>query len=74
MNELLMKKYNKIKYTKLALSILIDFIGYLSYVLPGLGEFGDIIWGPMSGLFIFMLFPSKWYAVFINPLSETQSF
>lgn len=74
MNELFMKKYNKIKYTKLALSILIDFIGYLSYVLPGLGEFGDIIWGPMSGLFIFMLFPGKWKMAIFGTVEEVIPF
>ncbi len=74
MNEFLMKKYNKIKYTKLALSILIDSIGYLSYILPALGEFGDIIWGPMSGLFIFMLFPGKLKMAIFGAVEEIIPF
>ena len=74
MNEFLMKKYNKIKYTKLALSILIDIIGYLSYILPALGEFGDIIWGPMSGLFIFILFPGKWKMAIFGTVEEVIPF
>ena len=36
------------KYKKLILSILFDAIGYISYVIPGFGEFTDIIWAPVS--------------------------
>ena len=36
------------KYQKLALSILFDAFGYISYLIPGLGELSDIIWAPAS--------------------------
>jgi len=36
------------KYIKLGLSILFDAIGALSFAIPGVGEFGDIIWAPVS--------------------------
>lgn len=36
------------KYQKLALSLLFDAIGYVSYLIPGLGELSDIFWAPAS--------------------------
>jgi len=30
------------------LSILFDALGYVSFFIPGLGEFTDIIWAPIS--------------------------
>ena len=36
------------KYQKLALSIVLDGIGFLSFVVFGLTEFIDIVWAPVS--------------------------
>jgi len=33
-----------------------DCIGYLSYAIPGLAEFGDIAWAPVSGIIFFVTF------------------
>ena len=33
--------------------IIMDAIGYASFAIPGLGEFSDIIWAPVSA-FIFL--------------------
>ena len=33
--------------------ILMDFVGYATYAIPGLGEFADILWAPISSI-IFM--------------------
>lgn len=41
-----MNKENK--YKKLTLSLLLDSIGYLSYIIPGIGEVLDIVWAPVS--------------------------
>ncbi|OXA77211.1 hypothetical protein B0A58_05890 [Flavobacterium branchiophilum NBRC 15030 = ATCC 35035] len=38
------------KYMKLILGIIFDIVGMLSYILPGLGEFTDVIWAPISGI------------------------
>ena len=40
-------KEKRIKY--LLLGILFDAIGMVSFVLPGIGEFSDIIWAPIAG-------------------------
>ncbi len=39
----------KDKYKKLGLSLLFDGLGMVTYVIPGIGEFGDILWAPLSG-------------------------
>lgn len=36
------------KYKKLALSVLFDAIGYVSFLIPGVAEMSDIIWAPAS--------------------------
>ncbi|MBL0145809.1 MAG: hypothetical protein IPP48_08655 [Chitinophagaceae bacterium] len=36
--------------------IIMDAIGYFTYALPGLGEFGDIIWAPLSGFIFYKTF------------------
>ena len=36
------------KYKQLLLSIFFDSIGMLSFVIPGIGEFSDVIWAPVS--------------------------
>ncbi|AEH02457.1 hypothetical protein [Lacinutrix sp. 5H-3-7-4] len=39
---------NTSKYKKLALGILFDAVGYVSFVVPFLGEFIDLFWAPAS--------------------------
>ena len=35
-------------WRNLVLGLLFDFIGKLSFAIPGLGEFSDIIWAPIA--------------------------
>jgi len=44
------------KYKKLALSLLFDALGYVTFVIPGIGEFGDIIWAPASAYLMTKLY------------------
>ena len=44
------------KYRLLGLSLLFDAIGMLSFVIPGIGEFSDIIWAPVSALLIYKMY------------------
>lgn len=37
------------KYKKLALSLLFDGVGMISYIVPGVLEFTDVIWAPIAG-------------------------
>jgi len=42
-----MKGQPKLKY--LFLGLLFDGIGMLSFMIPGIGEFSDVIWAPLAG-------------------------
>ena len=44
------------KYKMLGLGILFDAIGMLSFAIPLIGEFSDIIWAPISALLIFKMY------------------
>ena len=49
----------KSKYTKLGLSVLFDAIGMASFVIPGVGEFSDIIWAPVAALLMTKMYQGK---------------
>lgn len=42
--------------TSLIFCVLMDIIGYATYTIPFLGEFGDIIWAPISALIFYRTF------------------
>ncbi len=42
-----MEPQNKIRY--LFVGLLFDAIGMASFIIPGIGEFSDIIWAPLAG-------------------------
>jgi hypothetical protein len=46
----------KKKRPSLLFCIIMDLIGCASYALPGIGEFADIFWAPVSGLIFFISF------------------
>lgn len=48
---------NKIK--KLILGLFLDAIGMLSYIIPGIGEFSDIIWAPIAGWLMTRMYKGK---------------
>lgn len=43
----------------IAICILMDIIGYASFAIPGLGEFSDIVWAPISAYIFFKLFGGR---------------
>lgn len=47
------------KYTKLIFGIVLDAVGYVSFLIPGIGEFSDIIWAPLSGYIMTKLYKGK---------------
>lgn len=47
------------KFKKLALGIFLDALGYVSYIVPGLGEFADIMWAPLSAWIMTKLYKGK---------------
>ena len=38
---------------------MLDGIGMLTLLLPGLGEFLDLLWAPMAGWFMTRLYPGR---------------
>ncbi len=47
------------KYKKLLIGLLLDGIGMLTFALPGLGEFLDLLWAPVAGWFMTRLYPGR---------------
>lgn len=47
------------KYLKLLLSIVFDAMGYVSFIIPVVGEFSDIVWAPLSGYLMTKLYKGK---------------
>jgi hypothetical protein len=60
----------------IALCILFDVIGMASYIIPGLTEFTDVVWAPISGYLFFMLFGGRFGMVggVLNFLEEIIPF
>lgn len=46
----------KNKYTLLIVGVLFDIIGMLSFVVPGVGEFSDVIWAPLASFLIYKMY------------------
>jgi hypothetical protein len=44
-----MNLIKKKKYKHLLTGLLFDGIGMLSFMIPGIGEFADLIWAPLAG-------------------------
>ena len=47
------------KNKKFLIGILLDVIGCVSYFIPGLGEFTDVIWAPIAGWLMTKLYKGK---------------
>ena len=47
------------KYQKLFASLLLDGVGYLSFIIPGLGEFIDFAWAPASAYIMTKLYQGR---------------
>lgn len=56
MNELILKPEEKTsersKYRLLLWGLLFDAIGMLSFSIPFIGEFSDLVWAPIAGLLL----------------------
>ncbi len=54
-----MSKASENKYKKLFLSILFDAIGLLSFSIPFIGEFSDVLWAPIAGWLMTRMYKGK---------------
>ena len=44
------------KYQLLLLGILFDGMGMLSFTIPFIGEFSDVVWAPLSAFLIYKMY------------------
>ena len=44
------------KYLMLFLGVVFDGIGMLSFAIPGVGEFTDVIWAPLASFLIYKMY------------------
>lgn len=55
----LKRRYRRIKFIKLIASIAVDLIGNATYLIPVIGEWGDMVWAFLSGgILMFALYPN----------------
>lgn len=47
------------KYKKLVWSLVFDGIGMLSFAVPFIGEFSDLIWAPLAGWLMTRMYKGK---------------
>lgn len=57
--EKLRRKYNREKIIKLVLSLIVDIVGLMTYLIPFLGGTLDTIWAPISGISIYAMYPKR---------------
>lgn len=50
---------DNLKTKKLILGILLDAIGMLSFTIPFVGEFSDVIWAPLAGFLITKMYKGR---------------
>lgn len=51
-----LKEFNSKKTTHLILSVVLDVMGMSTYLIPVLGEFGDLLFAPIYALSIFIMY------------------
>ena len=51
--------FQKQKMTKLLLGLLFDAIGMVSFAIPGVGEFSDVIWAPFAGFLMTKMYKGR---------------
>ncbi|WHT38852.1 hypothetical protein [Myroides odoratus] len=50
---------NSLKTRQLIIGLFLDLLGMASYLIPGLGEFSDVIWAPISAFILAKMYPGK---------------
>jgi len=65
-----------LKNRKLILGLLFDAIGMLSFTIPGIGEFGDVVWAPLAGFLMTRMYKGRvgQMAGFLTFLEEVLPF
>jgi hypothetical protein len=51
--------FQKQKINKLLLGLFFDAIGMISFVIPGIGEFSDVVWAPLAGFLMTKMYKGR---------------
>lgn len=58
----------QIKTPSLWVAVVLDIMGMVTFTIPGVGEFGDVVWAPLSAYLFSRLYGTdkvaKWGAIF----------
>ena len=58
----------QIKTPSLWVAVVLDILGMVTFTIPGVGEFGDVVWAPLSAYLFSRLYGTdqvaKWGAIF----------
>lgn len=58
----------QIKTPSLWVAVVLDILGMITFTIPGVGEFGDVVWAPLSAYLFSRLYGTdklaKWGAIF----------
>ncbi|WP_350285981.1 hypothetical protein [uncultured Croceitalea sp.] len=54
-----MSKHKDKKLRNLFLGLLFDALGMLSFAIPGIGEFSDVVWAPLAGWLMTRMYKGK---------------
>ncbi|MBR2178236.1 MAG: hypothetical protein IJ921_03830 [Paludibacteraceae bacterium] len=58
----------QIKTPSLWVAVVLDILGMVTFTIPGVGEFGDVVWAPLSAYLLSRLYGTdklaKWGAIF----------
>ena len=55
----MIKSISRLQQPSLMFCIVMDAIGYVSFAIPGIGEFSDVIWAPLSALIFYKTFGGR---------------
>ena len=72
MKEISKKEKKTTKSTLLVMSLFFDAVGMLSFAIPGIGEFTDVVWAPVSAYLIIKMYKGTFGKIggFISLLEE----
>jgi hypothetical protein len=59
-------------FVQLVLCVVIDGVGMWTYLVPGLGELGDVIWAPVQSLIILTMISRERYMTAFVVLSFVE--
>ena len=58
----------QVKTPSLLVAVVLDILGMVTFTIPGVGEFGDVVWAPLSAYLLSRLYGTdklaKWGAIF----------